>query len=296
MAEKTLKATHRGVIDKFGELKIPCVVLEDGKRLLTQGGFLTTIGRSRTPKGGTGVTVAEIPTFLAADNLKSYIDDDLRISTIPIRYFIGKSTRYGYRAELLPQICEVYLKARDNNELRGRQKNIAERADVIIRALAHIGIIALVDEATGYQEIRDRKALQKILEKYLLKEHAKWAKRFPDEFYQRIFDLKNWQWKGMKVNRPSVVGKYTKDLVYERLAPGVLAELEKLNPPNEKGVRKSRHHQWLTEDIGHPDLQRHLAMLIALMRAASNWGKFMRSVERALPKKGDMIPLPIDED
>jgi len=32
-----------------------------------------------------------------------------------------------------------------------------------MRALAHIGITALVDEATGYQEVRDRLALQKIL-------------------------------------------------------------------------------------------------------------------------------------
>ena len=94
-----------------------------------------------------------------------------------------------------------------------------------MRGLAMVGIVALVDEATSYQKIRDRKALNRILDKYLLAEHAKWAKRFPDEFYMEIFRLRRWQWQGMKVNRPSVVGKYTNDFVWDRLAPGVREEL-----------------------------------------------------------------------
>lgn len=57
------------------------------------------------------------------------------------------------------------------------------------------------------------------------------AKRFPDEFYIQMFKLKKWEWKDIKINRPGVVGKYTKDLVYSRIAPGVFGELEKRNPP-----------------------------------------------------------------
>jgi hypothetical protein len=156
-----------------------------------------------------------------------------------------------------------------------------------MRGLAHIGIIALVDEATGYQEVRDRLALQAILDKYLAKEFAAWAKRFPDEFYYQMFRLKNWQWKGMKVNRPSVVGHYTNDIVYQRLAPGILEELQGRNPPDEKGHRRAKHHQWLTIDIGHPALAQHLHAVIALMRASSTWDQFQRSLQRAFPKKNE---------
>ena len=77
---------------------------------------------------------------------------------------------------------------------------------MLTRGLAHIGIIALVDEATGYQEVRDKLALQAILDAYLRKELAAWAKRFPDEFYREMFRLKGWQWQGMSVNRPQIVG------------------------------------------------------------------------------------------
>jgi hypothetical protein len=294
--EKILKATHTGILElDLGRFKIPCAVLEDSTRLLTQGGFLTTIGRSRTPKAGTGVTVAEVPTFLAANNLKPFIDSELLESTKPIKFLSKGRVALGYKAELLPKVCEVYLKAKDADKLLEAQEKIADRCGLIVRALAHVGIIALVDEATGYQEIRDRRALQKILDKYLLAEYAKWAKRFPDEFYELMFRLKGWQWKGMKINRPSVVGHYTNDLVYQRLAPGLLTELKRLNPPDEEGRRRSKHQQWLTEDVGHPALQRHLNMLIGFERASANWGMFYRMVQRALPKLNEQIPLALEE-
>ncbi|MCI0560880.1 MAG: P63C domain-containing protein, partial [Nitrososphaera sp.] len=156
-------------------------------------------------------------------------------------------------------------------------------------------IIALVDEATGFQAIRDREALQEILDRFLRKELAAWAKRFPNEFYQEIFRLRGWQWKGIKVNRPQVVATYTKDLVYERLAPGILEELEVRNPKTERGYRKHKHHQWLTEDVGHPALAQHLYALLGFMRVSSSWKEFYSMVRKAFPKKGETLFLPVAE-
>jgi hypothetical protein len=82
------------------------------------------------------------------------------------------------------------------------------------------------------------------------------------------------------------------DLVYERLAPGILDELQKLNPKNDRGRRKAAHHQWLTEDIGHPALAQHVYALIGFMRAAENWDNFHRMVQRAFPKKNTQMLLP----
>jgi len=164
-----------------------------------------------------------------------------------------------------------------------------------MRGLAHVGIIALIDDVTGYQEIRDRLALQAILDAYLRKELAAWAKRFPDEFYQQMFRLRGWQWQGMSINRPSIVGKYTNDLVYERLAPGILEELQNRNPKDEKGRRPARHHQWLTQDVGHPALAQHLHAVIGFMRASTKWDQFYRLLQRAFPKKGQTIELPLGD-
>ena len=54
------------------------------------------------------------------------------------------------------------------------------------------------------------------------------------EFYKEIFRLKSWVWNAGKM--PGVVGKYTNDLVYSRLAPNILEELEKVNPPSRNSV------------------------------------------------------------
>ncbi len=295
MTEKLLQATHQGDLNIRG-INIPCAVLEDGTRLLTQEGFLRALGRARTAKGGSGASVAKVPAFMAAKNLNSFISNELATSTTPIIFRTARGAlAYGYRADLMPKVCQIYLEARDAGVLFPSQLHIAQKADILMRGLAHVGIIALVDEATGYQEVRDRIALQAILAKYISKELLPWTKRFPDEFYTEMFRLKGWQWQGMKINRPSVVGHYTNDLVYERLAPGVLPELQRLNPPGDLGRRKHRHHQWLTEDIGHPALAKHLMGVIALMRASSSWERLMRLIKRAFPKSGDQTDLDFDD-
>jgi hypothetical protein len=290
--EKILNATHQGKLN-IGTKEIDCAVLADGTRVILSRGFLNALGRPW--KGSYQRT--ELPNFIDGRNLIPFISEELRGVLNPILYkdIRGRILK-GYKAQLLPMVCDVYLRAREEDALVKLQEPIAKQAEIIMRALAHIGIIALVDEVTGYQEIRDKLALQKILDKYLRKEFAQWAKRFPDEFYQLMFDLKGWEWRGMKVNRPSVVGKYTNDIIYARLAPGVLDELKKRNPPNESGRRKSKHHQWLTEDIGHPALQQHLYTIIAFMKASSTWGGFQRMVERAFPKVGETYQIPFDED
>lgn len=175
--------------------------------------------------------------------------------------------------------------------LTKQQLPIAKKCEILVRGLAQVGIVALVDEATGYQEVRDRLALQAILDAYLRKELAAWAKRFPDEFYREMFRLRGWPWERLSVSRPSIVGKFTNDLVYERLAPGVLEELQRLNPKDDRGRRKSRHHQWLTEDVGHPALAQHLHAVIGFMRASSTWDQFYRLIQRAFPKKGQTIEM-----
>ena len=189
----------------------------------------------------------------------------------------------------------MYLQARDAGVLRGQQIIIAKKCEMLVRSLSKVGIIALVDEVTGYQAIRDREALQQILDKYLLQEFAAWAKRFPDEFYREMFRLRGWHWRGMRVNRPSVVGKYTNDLVYQRLAPGVLDELQRRNPKDEKGNREGKHHQLLTGDIGIPALQQHLFATVGFMRASTTWDQFYRMMQRAFPKLNSTLFLNFPE-
>ena len=295
------KATHTGELN-IGASTIECAVLEDGTRILTQSSFLRAISQSHKP-AGQRIGFERIAPFLASNNLKPFINKELSSSNTKMIFKLPRGGQaVGYKAELLPHVCEVYLKARDAGVLIASQMRTAAACETLMRGLAYVGIIALVDEATKYQEIRDRKILQEILDKYLLADHAKWAKRFPDEFYREIFRLRGWQWQGMRVNRPQVVGHYTNDIVWDRLAPRVREELEQLNPKTEKGTRRVKHHQWLTYDIGHPALQKHLTGVIALMKSVRSsphkaWTEFQRRLQRVFPKVNTNLELQFpDED
>jgi P63C domain len=279
------KATHEGDLT-LGNTVIHCAVLEDGRRLLTQSDFMRALGRSRQAKGRAYyVGDVNLPAFLTAKNLKPFIDNDLYVTSSQVEFRPLKGgLAYGYPAELLPKVCDVFLKARDAGDkvLKPSQLHIAKQADILIRALAHIGIIALVDEATGHQYDRARDALARILEKFIAEELQPWTRSFPLEFYKHIFRLRNWPFDPGTMKSPRVLGKYTNNIVYARLAPGVLDELRKKSPAVD-GRRKHKFYRWLTGDIGHPRLLAHLEGVKIIMRESQTWDEFLAKLDKHYP-------------
>ena len=228
---------------KIANTKLECAVLPDETRVLSRTGFLRAIGRRGKAKGGRKYDEEfQLPVFLTAQNLKPFIDNDLVDNFKPIPFYMptGGAQSIGYKAELLPTVCNLFIDAQEAGVLLSNQEHIALQCKILIRGLAFVGINGLIDEATGYQDIRVKNALAKILDAYVEKEkYRAWTKTFPDEFYKRMFELKGWPINDPKtLKRPSVVGKYTNDIIYDRLAPGVLEELRRANPVDEKGYRK----------------------------------------------------------
>lgn len=284
MTPKILKAVY-GSPDKplkLGEFEIPCYVLDNEKRVLSQSELVRALGMGRggSSKGGGDRLV----NFLSGKAISPFISKQLAtVTTDPIKF--ERPSRgpiaYGYEATILADICEAVLKAREEGQLQKQQYHIAERCEQLVRGFARVGIIALVDEATGYQYVRDRQELNKILEAYISPELMPWQKRFPDEFYQEIFRLNGWQYNPMTIKRPGVIGTWTNKLIYEQLPPGVLKELKEQTPKDSKGRRKQRLHQRLTEDIGNPHLERQLAAVMPIMRLSTTWRKFKENFAKA---------------
>lgn len=114
---------------------------------------------------------------------------------------------------------------------------------------------------------------------------------FPDEYYKELFRLKGMPYPYPAKNTPSFIGSWTNDLVYKRLAPGVLKALREKNPRLPSGNRSRKFHQHLTTDFGTPELKKHLDNLIFLMRACSNWRDFQKLLDKTSPKYGNTIQL-----
>ena len=278
---------------------LPCCVLSNEMRVLSQRGVTATLGGKR---GGShwrrARTFAEgeyLPVFLSAGNLAPFISPELRHSlSRPVRSRTkqGGAIGYGMPADLLPAVCDVYLKAHMAGRLTEKQKPIAEAARILIGGLAKTGIIAMVDEASGYQEVRQRLALQRILAAYISPDLMPYVSRFPSQFYEHLFRLRKWQWNPMSVKRPRRVGKDTVYIVYDRLPRGVLEELRRRNPEVKPGYRRHKHYQFLTEDIGDPALERVVGGATALMAISKTWEVFKRRLEVALPMPDKTLPIP----
>lgn len=283
--------------------EINAAVLPDGTRVITQATFLRGLGRSRSPKAGTGVLshVDGLPFFLQADALKPFITNDLAESTKPVFYrFKNGRKAVGYKASLLPSVAEVYLCLRDHYVAAGKPvpktfRDIIAACDLLTRALAQVGIAALVDEATGYQAVREHDALQRILDQWLNGYARRWAKIFPDIFWEKLLRAKGYEsYIGFK--RPQFVGHWVNDVVYRRLAPGVLSKVRELNPKISKTGRKHKHFQFLTDDHGVPELREHLTKVMTLADVSvATSQSFDLLLDKVLPRYGDTLELPLDE-
>jgi hypothetical protein len=281
---------------RIGDIEIPCYVLADGTRVLAQRGLQSGIGLSEGGGYGGARRIAILMERLHEKGVD--VRGLIARTNSPIRFIPphGGNPADGYDATMLPDICAVLIDAGRKGALGERLKHLADRAAVLQHGFATVGIIGLVDEATGYQDVRQRDAIAKILEKkFVAKELRPWMRSFPAEFYQEIFRLNGWAYEE-NCGRPGVVGHWTTHIVYKRLAPGVWEELNRMTPRYESGRLKNKLFQYLTDNIGHPKLREHLAGVIMLMKYSPNWAVFMERLDREYPQWGSTLMLPFPED
>jgi len=277
----------------IGGVDIECYVLEDGTRVITQASFMKAIGRTR----GSGAADENLPPFLRTQSIRPYITDEIITAAKPIPFTLPRGGRaYGYRAELLPVTCELYLQARQAGTLPRNQEHVAKQAEILVRGLAQVGIIALVDEATGYQDVRARNALARILETFVDKELQAWVQTFPDDYYREMFRLRGLNFPADSVKRPQYFGNLTNDIVYKRIAPGVLEELKRVQRKTATGKPKDRLFQRLTTNAGYPKLREHLGSVVTLMKMSDDWESFKRNLDRIHPRFNETIAIDFGHD
>ncbi len=285
MSEKDIPiAEYTGKVD-VGDKQIPCAVLyaesENPIRVFWQREIVGLLTGNK--KGG-------FERYLQPRNLQPFLPEKFKEKSLsetimPMKIKGRAGIAQAFEATDLIDICQMYMRASKAGVLSIAQEKIAIQADIVVFAFAKLGVIAIIDEATDFQYVRERFALNKLLDKYLDEGAKKWARKFPNDFYKEIFRLNSWAYNPNSVKRPSVIGKWTNDIIYTRFPKPVLIKLNDLNPMTENGYRKWRHHQFLTEDIGHPELQEYISNVIFLMKSSSNWRKFRQLFARAMGKE-----------
>ena len=285
-----LKATHTGKIDLGMGVSVPCYVLDDAKhtRVLSQRGF----------EGAAGIPHKDRSLIRAADKIeKNYGGSNLYAQSFrqPIEFRVPSgSIAHGFNATAVADFCGLIIEAHFAGGLSPAHEEIARHCARLQAAYAQIGIIALVDEATGYQSERENDELQKLLKLYISDELMPWTARFPAQFFKHMFRLRGWSW-GTGQQGPRYAGKLVNWVVYDRMPPCVLDELRRRNPAK-AGRRDHHHHQHLTENHGVRELEHRITQAVTLMEVAKDWSMFARLLDRVSPPYGGQLLLSIPEE
>lgn len=260
---KQPKVIKSGVLEIFNDL--PCYVLDNGQRVFRLSNLTKALRDKEHGKFG---------NYLAASNITKYLPERLRPLTDELHdrtpqgtlsFLLDDKVEKGYNSEDFMDVCSAFVTANLNNEdLSEAQKEIVRNANKFIMATAKIGIIALIDEATGYQKEREDGELQLKLKYFLVDENSPardWEKTFPDELWYEFGRLTGW--KGSLKKRPKYWSKLVNGLIYELLDKDIAMYLRKNKPPKYTG---QKYFQWLNEGYGIKELSQHIWLIIGMAR------------------------------
>ncbi len=256
------KETHSGVL-ALGD-GLPCSVLSNGMRVFSVNGLLRAFGSGAKGRVVVDYATPPIPGFLSAANVRRFISDDLmaRLSK-PVTYRSkgGGRPAHGYEAEILHKICETLLDARASGLLRQPQARVAEAAELLMRGFARVGLVALIDEATGYQADRAQgTSWKQNSEVYISKESPSVdVHKFPNDFFEQVYRLHGWAYKAGNAKRPQYVGKIINKYVYAQLPDGVpRGAAHKKNHSHQQEAATQTFFNFSLEDTGNPHLDRQI--------------------------------------
>jgi hypothetical protein len=238
----------------LGGTPIDCYVLDTGERVISLRAIVRTL---------TGIDASNLGDYIGVQALKPYINSDLVLGETRDFHIPGTQLRgRGILAERFIEILNGYVKALEAGALAtDRQEEIAIKCSIVLGACAKVGLIALIDEATGYQYERAEDALQIKLKAFIADELREWEKTFPDELWEQFGRLTNW--KGRLHQRPKWWGHLVIELIYEALDPDIARYLKENKP---KPYHGQNYHQWFTQDIGLKALIPHIYEIIGIAK------------------------------
>ena len=265
----------------LGNSSVDCYVLDTGERVISLGASVKAL---------TNTTHSNLGQYIGVEALKPYINKEL-VYGETIDFYIHGASRpgRGLLAEAFLAICSAYVSAFSDGKLKTeKQQEIANRCAILLSSCAKIGLIALIDEATGYQYERKENALQLKLKAFVADEMRGWEKTFPDELWEQFGRLTSWQ--GTLHSRPKWWGKLVMELIYSALDADVAAYLKENKPPP---VYKQNYHQWLTEHYGLKQLITHIYEIIGMAKTCSDIKELQEKVGHYY--KGKAIQLTFDD-
>lgn len=128
-----LEAMYPGVI-KLGEFELPCYVLNNEERVLSQREVVKLISGGRESGNLYG--------YLDARALQPYLPAKFKRKDErnPLVFRLGTTQAHGIKGSDLIDICNAYLKARQAGVLHASAAKMAEQAEMFVAACARLSL------------------------------------------------------------------------------------------------------------------------------------------------------------
>lgn len=277
------EASHEGVLP-LGDAKLEVYNLEDGRRVFAKRGIARALGLKS--KGGNAFMKT-----LSGKSLGSRIPQDLwsKINNPIVFKPLTVDLAHGYEATVLIDICDAIIQAYNDEDLLPQQAFMAIQAEIIIRTCAKLGIVALIDEATGYSDNKRKDEYRELFQSFIRDEFKQWEQEFPEKFFDMIYRIYGLKRKDpTKFQHPRFFGHFIRRYIYYPLAyssGAILEELDKKNPiVYANGRRKFKMTQFLTEEVGLPAFRQHLWQVVGIGNSVTSKDQFDQSFYTAFPE------------
>lgn len=277
------KAVSQGSLS-IGEVVIDVYVLSDRRRLIHKRGMARALGLKS--EGGNAFMKT-----ITSKGLGSVISDELKqkiANPIEFKPLIGDPA-HGFTAEVFIEVCDAIIDAHKQKKLSASQSFLGLQAEFIVRSAAKIGIIGLIDEATGFIADKRREEYRELWTQFIRDECRAYEAEFPERFFEslyRLYGLKRKDPKSFK--HPRFFSKFIRKYVYAPLANSHGAILEDLDAKNPvvyaNGGRRYKMFQFLSDEIGMPALKGHLWQVVGIAAGATDKSAFERAFYRAFPE------------
>ncbi|QOV13199.1 P63C domain-containing protein [Viridibacillus arvi] len=277
----TLVELPRAIVNEsnfnIGDTILTGSVLNDGSRVIKDTSLFSALDRKR--KGET--RIEGFPPIIGSKTLANLLNEVYphyieKIMPFEIAQFNGTTGKW-YDAQTITIICDLYMEAEKLGLISQNQIHVLEKAKILLRSLARVGITALIDEATKYQEVREKDELQLLLEQFIAEELRPYSKEFSSEYFKQIFRLYGLPYDPTTQKRPLYFAKFTRKYVYDLLPPNVWEEIDKQNPllPTNKNYSKRKYHiHRLLSEQGVRYLREHLDNLTPVMKLSEEMDDF----------------------
>lgn len=277
------KAATQGTLP-IGDALIDVYVLEDRRRLIHKRGMAKALGLKSD--GGSAFMKT-----ISRKGLGSTISPALRNTLLkPIKFMpLAGDPAHGYPAEVFIEVCDAIIEARKQNKLSSKQFFLSIQSEMIIRSAAKIGIIGLIDEATGFTSDKRKDEYRILWQDFIRKEFRQWQEpEFPDDLFNIIYKLYGLRrFDPDSTQHPKFFGKVLRKYVYHPLANSngaILQELDEKNPVvYSNGGRRYKLFQFLSDEIGMPALRQHIWKTVGIGLSVASKESFDRAFYNAFP-------------